>query len=207
MLYLYFFGRIFVDFIEPKMATPLYFAGGLVGLALGILVLNFVPAYADMEPSLFLGASASVMAIVLATATLVPDFTVHLILIGPVRLKYIAAFVIIIDLLSIPTEQNLGGHIAHLGGALIGYLYIRGYRSRGNWFSWWIPFTERINKLFEPKRPRVAYVNREKQTSKQNTEAIKQERLNKILDKIRESGYESLSTEEKTFLFKISNEK
>lgn len=208
MLYLYFFGRIFSDFIQPKMAYPLYLVGGLVGLFIEVAVFNLVPNYQHAVGSLTVGASAAVMAIVLATATLVPDFTVHLIFIGPVRLKYIAAFVVIIDLLSISAEENLGGHLAHLGGALTGYLYIRSYRRSGNWFSWWPRLEALAARPVQRRKPKVAYVNPNARPSvKKDESADKQKQLDAILDKIRASGYDSLSKQEKDFLFRISNEK
>ena len=99
------------------------------------------------------GASAAVMAIVLAAAALVPEYSVSLLLIGPVKLKYIAVAVVIIDLISIPSEMNIAGHLAHLGGALTGYSYIRSYNSGRDWFSWWPRFENKVYYLFEPKKP------------------------------------------------------
>lgn len=208
MLYLYFFGRIFSDFIQPKMAYPLYLLGGLVGLFIEVAIFNLAPNYQHAVGSLTVGASAAVMAIVLAAATLVPDYTVHLILIGPVRLKYIAAFVVILDLLSISAEENLGGHLAHLGGALTGYLYISSYRRSGNWFSWWPILEQMIARPFQPRKLHVAYKGPSaRTTAKKDDAAIKQKHLDAILDKIRESGHDSLTKAEKDFLFRISNEK
>lgn len=207
MLYLFFFGRIFSDIIQQKMAYPLYLLGGVAGLLVELIVINIIPDYRDSIGSLTVGASAAVMAIVLATATLQPDYSVHLILIGPVKLKYIAAFVVIIDLISISAEQNLGGHLAHVGGALTGFLYIRSYRRSGNWFSWWPRFEQKVHAITHPKKTRVAYVNPNMHTTRKSSAAEEQEKLNAILDKIKASGYDSLSKAEKAFLFTISNKK
>lgn len=208
MLYLYFFGRILIDFMQAKKAYPLYLFGGLMGALASTLVYNFAPGLEDQIGIRGVGASAAVMAIVIATATLMPDFVVHLLFLGPVRLKYIALFVVIVDLLSIPSEFNLGGHVAHLGGALSGYLYIRAYQKGNDWFRWWPRFESRVYGLFERKKPKVVYRNQTPgPSSKRENDFNKQKKLDAILDKIKASGYNSLSKEEKEFLFKISNEK
>jgi len=209
MLYLYFFGRIFVDFFNHKKAYPLYFTGGLVGFLASLLAYNLIPSLNNEIGVTLVGASAAVMAIVLATATLAPDFTVQLLIVGPVKLKYIALFVVIIDLVSIPSTLNLGGHIAHLGGALTGYLYIRSFNSGKDWFSWWPRFEERLYGLFAPKKPKVVYRNQNNPgpASIRENDINKQQKLDAILDKIKLGGYDSLSKAEKEFLFKISNEK
>lgn len=207
MMYLYFFGRIFCDIMQPKMLYPLYLTGGLVGLILSVASYHIIPDYHMYIGSTTVGASAAIMAIVLATATLQPDYLVHLMFIGPVKLKYIAAFVLIIDLLSISAQDNLGGHITHLGGALTGFLYIRSYRRSGNWFGWWGKVERRIYNLFRPAKTRVAYVNPNQRPQSNRTDISEQDKVNAILDKIRESGYDSLSKAEKEFLFKISNKK
>ncbi|HNV97853.1 MAG TPA: rhomboid family intramembrane serine protease [Chitinophagales bacterium] len=207
MMYLFFFGRIFSDIMQPKMIYPLYLAGGLVGLIFSIATYNLIPDYHAYIGTATVGASAAIMAIVLATATLQPTYTVHLMFIGPVQLKYIAAFVLIIDLLSISNNDNLGGHITHLGGALTGFLYIRSYKRSGNWFGWWGKFERRVYGLFHPVKTRVAYVNPNQRPTARQHALDEQDKVDAILDKIRESGYDSLSKSEKEFLFKISNKK
>lgn len=208
MLYLYFFGRILVDFFQQKKVYPLYLAGGLVGVFAFILAYNIFPVLSPFVGIPMVGASAAIMAIVLAAATLVPEYSVFMIFIGPVKLKYIALVVIIIDMLSIPSEYNTGGHIAHLGGALTGFLYIRSYQKGRDWFSWWPGFESKLSGLFEKKKPKVVYRNQQAgPTSKKENDINKQAKLDAILDKIKASGYDSLSKAEKEFLFKISNEK
>jgi membrane associated rhomboid family serine protease len=212
MLYLFFFGRIFIDFISQKNAWPLFITGGIIGSVVSIATYNLVPSLHDQIGIVGVGASAGVMAIVLAAATLVPNYSVSIIFIGPVKLKYIALLVVVIDLLSIPSEYNLGGHVAHLGGALTGYLFIRSYQSGRPWFEWWPKFENFIVRLFEKKKPKVVYVNRNP-TPKKTTmgrderDIDDQVKTDAILDKIKVGGYDSLSKAEKDFLFKISNKK
>lgn len=208
MIYLFFFGRIFSDFMQQKLAYPLYFAGGLIGFLVALVAFNVIPSLGYNIGAPFVGASAAVMAIVLATTTLAPNYSVHLMLLGPVKLKYIAAFVVIVDLLSIPANMNIGGHLAHLGGALFGYLYIRSYRRSGNWFSWWPSFERRVYGIFHRKKMRVAYVHQRPDPDARRTQELEDQRkLDQILDKIKSSGYESLSKQEKEFLFRMSKEK
>lgn len=210
MLYLYFFGRIFVDFIKPVYGLPLYLLGGLVGAIISIASFNLIPSLHPHIGGTMVGASAAIMAIVWATATLAPNYTVFVIFIGPVKIKYIAALVVLIDMISIPSESNIGGHLAHLGGALTGYLYIRAYQKGNNWFEKWPRCETWVKGIFQKKKARVAYVNTSAGLPKskfQRTEAEveNQKRLDAILDKIKASGYNSLSKSEKEFLFKISN--
>ncbi len=212
MLYLFFFGRILVDYISEKNAWPLFITGGLVGSFFSIAAYNVIPSLHPFIGITSLGASAGVMAIVLAAATVIPNYSVNMIFIGAVKLKYIAAVVVAIDLLSIPSEYNLGGHIAHLGGALTGYLFIRSYQNGKPWFEWWPRFERFLLGLFERKKPKIVYVN-QNPTPKKNTmgrdekNGDKQAQIDAILDKIKIGGYDSLSKAEKDFLFKISNEK
>ena len=211
MLVLYWFGRILTEFLGNRKILPLYLLGGLSGAFLFIICYQLFPVFHAVVPEARAwGASASVMAIMVAAATLVPDYIMFLILIGPVKIKWIAIFTIALDLLSIPSS-NAGGHIAHLGGALFGFLFIRQMqkgRDLSSGVNWLI---DQIVTLFQPKPPmKVSYRTKEKtarQTSHKATNLpSKQERLDAILDKIAQSGYESLSKEEKEFLFSVSKE-
>lgn len=207
MLYLYWFGRILLDFMESKYVVPLYITGGIAGSLLFMFLYGISPAL--QTNGLLLGASASILAIVAAAATLVPDYTVHLILIGPVRLKWIALIAVLIDIVGISSGGNVGGHIAHLGGALTGYLFIQSYRRGWHWFDWVFALGSRL-KMRSNKKPRIVYVRNEtgKPSASGNRKSVdQQERMDAILDKISKSGYESLNSEERAFLFKISKEK
>jgi membrane associated rhomboid family serine protease len=218
MLYLYFFGRILVDFLNHKYVLPLYLTGGIAGAVLFMITYNISPMF-QTDDAVLVGASASILALVVAAATLVPDYTVYLIFFGPVRLKYIALIAVLVDVVSISGGSNPGGHIAHIGGALIGFFYVKSYRSGSNWFSWFPDFTRQTTNVFR-RRPKVVYVNREKTSPSKKSNhrpqptspgvkhaPDKQKRMDEILDKIAQSGYDSLSKAEKEFLFKISNEK
>ena len=206
MLYLWWFGRIAVEFIRERYILPLYLTGGIVGALFFMLIYNLSPEFQGSSP-LLVGASASILAIVAAAATIVPDYTVHLILIGPVRLKWIALIAVLLDIVGITAGGNVGGHLAHLGGALTGFLFIRSYQSGWNWFDGWLAVLDNLMARFR-NEPRVVYVRKEKKTTTRPTVTEdQQEKMDAILDKISRSGYDSLSKEEKTFLFRISNEK
>lgn len=205
LLWLYVFGRIFLMYLSEKRLLSVYLVGGLAGAALYILAFNIFPAFQQVvSVSLALGASASVMAIVIAISVYVPNFSINLLLIGPVKLKYIAIFTIILDVLSIPSS-NSGGHIAHLGGAIFGYFYIAQFRKGKNLTRGFDRFMDNVFALFKPRpRFRVTHKqNRPKTDLEYNREKAKrQEKINKILEKISKKGYESLTKEEKEILFK-----
>jgi membrane associated rhomboid family serine protease len=213
MIMLYFGGRIFTDFLGNQRIVAIYFAGGIAGALLYMLLYNTIPMFADagMNANL-IGSSAAVLAIFFAIASYLPNYEVSLILIGPVRLKYIALFLFILDLLSID-KSNPGGHIAHIGGALFGIAYASGLR-RGYDFT--SSFNKMINKfghLFskssQPKTSnmKVAYKQAEAQKAKAAKVAKnKQEIIDAILDKISKSGYDSLTKEEQETIFKMSKE-
>ncbi|MBS3769608.1 MAG: rhomboid family intramembrane serine protease [Bacteroidales bacterium] len=210
LLWLYVFGRIFLMYLNEKKLLSVYLVGGFAGAALYILSFNVFPAFQDVVTLSFaLGASASVMAIVIAISVYVPDFSINLLLLGPVKLKYIAIFTIVLDVLSIPTS-NSGGHIAHLGGALFGYLYIRQYRKGKIITKGFDHFMDELFALFKP-RPKFKVTHKQhkpKTDIEYNREKAKrQQKINKILEKISKKGYESLTKEEKELLFKAGGGK
>jgi len=198
MLWLYWFGQIFEEYLGKKRTLALYVMGGLAGALLFILAFNTIPAFTHVHAAylaIMVGASASVMAIIVATATLLPDYTISLIFIGPVRLKWLALFFVIMDFLGV-AGLNAGGEISHLGGALLGYGYIRQLQNGNDWIG-------RINKLFK-SRQKLKVVA--KNVSKNPLALPRQEEVDVILDKISRSGYDSLSKQEKEILFRASNE-
>ncbi|MFN3940270.1 MAG: rhomboid family intramembrane serine protease, partial [Chitinophagales bacterium] len=205
MLFLFFFGRILTEYISERYVLPLYMTGGIFGALLFMLTYNLSPAF--QFNAMLVGASASILAIVIAAAAIAPDYTVFLVLFGPVKLKWIALAALLIDIINISSGSNAGGHLAHLGGALAGYLFIISYRRGINWFSWIFRFSDRVQNT-QSRKPRVAYVNMgaAKKSTPRN-EAQEQQKLDQILDKISKSGYNSLTKEEKEFLFKVSNAK
>ena len=137
MLWLYWFGRLFLNIFSSKHLRGLYVLGGICGGLLYMIAYNVFPYFEDaVFGSYLLGASASVLAIVIATAVREPDYQVQLLFIGGVRLKYMALFMIVLDLMFL-TAENAGGHIAHLGGALAGWWFASGLQ-RGHDATRWI---------------------------------------------------------------------
>lgn len=213
VLYLYWFGRLFIQIIGPGPFLKTYLIGGLSGALAYFLAFNYLPAfYNNFGSSILMGASASAMAILFAVARYQPDFSVYLFLIGPVRLKYIALFALIIDLISIPTLSNTGGHLAHLGGA-----------AAGLWLGWrWATKGVPVQRMTisVPGKPlkRSAWpfakksklsVTHKRPLSDLEYNALKvrrQKEVDLILEKIKISGYDSLSATEKKTLFEASKE-
>ena len=208
MLWLYWFGRIIQEFIGNKKILPLYIYGGISGAVMLIAAYNIFPGLqANMPYVSALGASAGVLAIVVAAATLVPDYTVFLLFFGGVKIKYIALFMVLLDMVSIP-GLNSGGRIAHLGGALFGYVFIKQLQVGHDWSIPFNNFMEGLAGIFKRKEPRVVYKTKSRDRKKKHSDypQDKQQRVDEILDKIARSGYDSLTKEEKEFLFKFSKE-
>lgn len=203
MLFLYWFGLLLEEYLGKKKIISIYFLGGISGGILYLISYNVFPYLQDQAGNSFLiGASASVMAILVASATLLPDHTFFLLLLGPVRLKYIALILVILDFLAI-AGTNPGGMIAHLGGALFGFLFIKQLRKGNDWSK---PFWRLINGIGSIFKRRPALKVRHKNKDKKPGGAYdnRQDEIDAILDKISRSGYESLSAEEKNKLFKAS---
>ncbi len=200
MLWLFWMGKIFEEYLGTKKLTFVYLAGGLAGAFFYILCYNLLPAFTDIAPySSAVGASAAVTAIVIATATLLPDYTISLLLIGPVKLKWIAVIYIVLDFISL-AGPNAGGHLTHLGGAILGFFYIKSLQNGSDWNK---PF----ERLFSKKKKLKVVSNSANQQQHRKTEKQQdeQEIIDAILDKISKSGYDSLSKKEKETLFKVSN--
>jgi membrane associated rhomboid family serine protease len=207
MLVLYFSGRIFTEYMGNKKFTSTYILGGLAGGILYIIAFNLFPVFAENLPrSIALGASASVLAILVAAATFVPNYTVHLILIGPVRLKFIAIFLVVLDVISIE-KGNPGGHIAHIGGAIYGFSFVSSLKKGKNIAGWFDRVADFLVTFFKPK-PKLRVTHSRKKTDEDYNlhKSQKQQKTDEILDKISKSGYDSLTKEEKEFLFKISKD-
>ncbi len=197
MLFLYWFGKIIQDNVGNNALISLYVLGGIIGGLLYIAIYNIIPYYGDqVNQSLMLGASAGVFSVVLGSATLIPNYTFHLLFIGAVRIKYIALFYVALSFFDV-TGNNSGGEIAHLGGAFIGYLYIRQLQNGNNMGD---PIIKVINFFNKTDFKKTTNKN-EKQN---NNEEISQDDIDKILDKISDSGYSSLNKNEKEKLFNAS---
>lgn len=205
MLWLYWFGKIFLMFFNEKQLGGLYILGGLAGAFLFVLAYNLFPYFDTYVPNSYLmGASASVMAIVFAVSFYRKDFEINLFLIGRVKLIYLAIFTFVIDLLAV-TSSNAGGHIAHVGGALLG-IWFANRIARGK------DLTAPVNRLVDwvvnlgKRKPKmkVTYNRREKDYEYNARKNRDNEEIDRILDKLRRSGYGSLSAEEKRKLFEAS---
>lgn len=196
MLWLFWLGQIFLDFLNRRQFIFNYLVGGLMGGIAFILLYNFLPVFkSDVQISLLLGSSAAVSAIVIGTATLLPDYAIRMLFFGNVKLKYLAAVFIILDLIGI-AGTNPGGSLSHLGGALFGYLYISQLQKGNDW-----------SKVFakSKKKPKMQVFKNE-QPIKTSRTIPNQEYIDTILDKISQSGYENLTKEEKAALFKASKQ-
>ncbi|TDQ17380.1 membrane associated rhomboid family serine protease [Algoriphagus boseongensis] len=220
MLFLYWFGMIIHQYLGSRKLANLYILGGLFGAIFYLLIYNLAPYFSSsVDTSMMLGASAGVFAVVVGAATLTPNTTFFLILIGPVKIVYIAAFYVILSFAN-SIGANAGGEIAHLGGALLGYLYIVQLRKGTDWGKPVQKVGIFFENLFSGRQSKVKVSYRKAKTSTgggfagfgsssktspapKSTETT-QEEIDKILDKIAEKGYDALSKEEKRKLFEFS---
>lgn len=219
MVALYVFGSIFGDLLGDQRVLPLYILGGLAGALAyfcSALILPGIGSYA-------LGASASIMAIVVAAGLTAPNYQMRLILIGDVKLKYIVMVMLLLDMIGVRSMDsgmgaNSGGHIAHLGGAIMGFIFINrlndGYDMSvfvNRILDGIVNFYKRLRGESRPK-PKVVYKKKENATvgreasSRKNSPAANQNELDTILEKIKEKGYDSLTKEEKETLFNASKQ-
>ncbi|QOI97232.1 MAG: rhomboid family intramembrane serine protease [Flammeovirgaceae bacterium] len=204
MLVLYWFGRVFVEYLGSDKLVALYILGGLTGGISYLLLYNLNPEFFGKAE--MVGASGAIYAIVVGTATLLPNYTFYLLFFGPVRIKYIAIFYVVLSVLYVRQGVNLGGNIAHLGGALIGFIYMKQLQAGVNWGGWITTTIYWFKDLFKNKpKVKVTYRSDDARPSKkQTTSKVPQEEIDAILDKISDRGYESLTKEEKEKLFNAS---
>jgi membrane associated rhomboid family serine protease len=215
LLIFYSFGKLFLQYLSQRQLLGTYILGGLTGALFYLVAYSIFPILTSVrENSWALGASASVMAIVIAIATLVPNQRVYLLFFGQIKLMYIAITVIIIDLIGI-VGGNSGGHIAHLGGALLGYIFVAGYKKGKDITIWISRILNGIKEFFKPTPKIKIKINKKKQQHKRPEtdmeynarKKTEQDKIDKILEKIAQSGYSSLTPEEKADLFKMSNKR
>lgn len=210
MLYLYWFGRITGDLIGDRHVLPIYLLGGLAGalayfLSFQLLGPSIIGSYA-------MGASAAVMALVIVAGLVAPEYNMRLLLIGNVKLKYIVLAIIFFDLIGVANSSNTGGHIAHLGGMIMGYVYITQLRNGRDFSDWFASIGRRLGgiqsyKKEEKRTPmRVIHkVSTSGLSGKSKKPSLStEEQVDIILDKIKEKGYDSLTDEEKEVLYKAS---
>lgn len=205
MLWLYWFGVIFMQLTTPRRLLPVYIYGGLAGAVLFFLSYNLLPLFAGSGGGVLIGSSAAVLAIVTATAVIAPDYSIGLMFIGRVPLKWIAVMTIVIDLLSL-SGANIGGHIAHLGGAAMGAFYALQLR-RGHDMA--TPFNRVAdsiaNMLHRPARSHKSQRRRATSSTTGNPgrPTTSMDEIDAILDKIKRSGYTSLTDSERAKLFSM----
>jgi membrane associated rhomboid family serine protease len=205
MLGLYWFGRLFVEYLGSAKLIALYILGALTAAFIYLLLFNTVPYFQEQSGfSGMVGASGALFAVMVGAATLLPDYTFYLLFFGAVRIKYIAAFFIFISYLG-TVKLNAGGNIAHLGGALMGFIYIKQLQSGVNLGGWITSVLDWIAGLFKPRQNvKVTYRKTEPKPKVSAQSKASQEEIDAILDKISDRGYESLSKDEKEKLFNAS---
>jgi membrane associated rhomboid family serine protease len=207
MLMLNFFGGLFLTYFTQKQLLGMYILAAIFSGFTYMIGYSFLPALAGVDASM-VGASGAIMAVLLATVTYQPYMEVRLFLFGNVKLWQIALVLVILDLIQLPMD-NTGGHIAHLAGALFGFIFIRLLQNGTDLSKMVSGVIEFFVNLFQPKKSKPfkrVHVNAKKpvvaRESKIVTKDKSQQQIDDILDKISQSGYDSLTSDEKEFLFK-----
>ena len=195
MLGLFWFGNIFMNFLKSRQFHFVYLAGGITGALLYIAGLNIFPAFAGgIIGQTVIGSSAAVMAIIVATATLVPNYAIMMMFIGEVKIKWVAIVYFFISFIGL-SSANAGGNLAHIGGAILGFAFIKSLQRGRDW-----------SKLFE-RKPKLRVVKNEKPPVKKPAfKDVSQQEIDAILDKISSSGYDKLTATEREKLFKASKD-
>lgn len=214
MLVLYWFGQIVVSEIGSNRFLGLYIWGILAGGIAFLLLFSFVPFFAAQKTSGLVGASAGVYAVVIAAGMLLPNVKMNLFVIGEVSLKTIAIAYVIISFIMLAGGDNAGGDVAHLAGALIGYLFVVQYKKGNDWSKPIVNIVNFFENIFKRRPKMKAYRGGESSQKTDGANTQKQARAKKsneeqntidsILDKISDSGYESLTQKEKQILFQAS---
>ena len=214
MLNLYWFGQLIREYLGDRRLVSLYILGALVGAVFFLLAYNFIPALQPFVGQPVIGASASVTAVIVAAATLLPDYTFMLFIVGAVKIKWIAVAVVLISIAGI-NGGNPGGEITHLGGALLGFIFIRQLKAgrdmgtpvtaAGEWFG--RVFSQKPGMRVTHRQPATTAARSASGAGKAaGPSATGQDEIDLILDKISRSGYESLSKDEKQKLFRASQQ-
>ena len=196
LIVLFYFGNLFLDFFSKKDFLIYYFLGIIIGGLVYLVSYNYFPALKHTNAYL-VGASAGIMAIVIGIATKIPNYAMHFRFIGAIKLWYIAVAFIVLDLIQMPI--NTGGHLAHIGGALVGYLltaYFSGSKSKSSIVSF-------FSNIFKKQKPLKTVYKKSKPDMSYKNSDEHQQKIDKILDKISKSGYDALTKEEKDFLFSV----
>lgn len=207
MIILFFLGKVFLHLLDARKMLSVYLVGGLAGFLLFIVAYNLFPAL-DPDGTHMVGASASIMAIVLAAATFSPNYSIQLVIFGPVKMWLIGVVYVLADIAAIKYFDNTGGHIAHLGGAAYGFLWASQMKKGKNIGRWMEELVDRLANLFKKgTRAKMKVVKNEPRGGKTDAQynvdrKASQAKVDSILDKISKSGYDSLTKAEKDILFK-----
>jgi membrane associated rhomboid family serine protease len=207
MLAFYWFAKLIQEYLGNDKLIALYFLGAIAGGVTYLILYNVVPVFSNHNTlSHMVGASAAVYAVMVGAATLLPDYTFFLLFLGPVKIKYIALVLLVVSFIGLQGD-NPGGNVAHLGGALIGFVYIKQLQNGvnlGGWITTILGWIRRIFKL----RSSVKITYRKTESKKSASPAVfnkaTQSEIDTILDKISDRGYESLTRDEKDKLFNAS---
>jgi len=205
LLWLYWLGKIFLSYFDGRKLLVVYLLGGIVGGLFYIGAYNLFPVFRDViETSHLLGASAAVIAIVIAVGVYVPNHTIYLMFLGPVKMKYIALISVLMYIIGISTT-NAGGNLAHIGGAFMGMVFALQYKRGNDLSKGFSALVDTIAKWFKPKpKVKITYRNTGNADIDFNRRKnAEQQRINEILEKISKSGYDSLNKEEKEILFRM----
>ena len=189
MLLLYFSSQFFFNLFSKQKFINTYFLGVIFGGILFVFSYHIFPVFKGLNVNL-IGSSAGVMAVIIFICTYTPDQEIRILFFN-LKLKYIGIILITINVIQLPSG-NAGGNIAHLGGALFGFLYAFNLKKGIDIANGFETFLNYFSKLFIVEKKEKKYINGN----------IKQKKIDEILDKINKSGYDSLTKEEKDFLFK-----
>lgn len=200
LLVLYYIGNLFLTFYTKKQFLNFYFLGGIFG---GIIFLAYYYLIDKTGALPLAGASAAVTTIFIAIATKIPHYALRLRFIGSVELWVLAAIWILLIILQLANPDK-GSAIVHLSGAVFGYIYSKQLEQGNDIGKWFEAILDYFSNLFKPKKksPFRAVYKTKRKTSTNEVSKSKQRKIDDILDKISKSGYESLTQEEKNFLFR-----
>lgn len=204
LLVLYYLGNLFLNFYTKKQLLNCYFSGAVFG---GIIFLGYYSFIDKNDAGALAGASAAVTAVFIAIATRIPRYALQLRFIGSVELWVMAAIWVVLSILQIASPEK-GSAIAHLSGALFGFMYAKQLEKGNDVGKWFENMVDFFTNSFGTKKtgPLKTVYKSGKKSSSEEVSKTKQRKINDILDKISKSGYESLSQEEKDFLFRSGKE-
>lgn len=210
MIMLYFTGRIFLNLFDNKRFINVYFLGVIFGGLVFLLSYNIFPALLG-ENTALIGASAGVTAVLIFVCTYLPNQEVRVIFFN-IKLWHIGVVIVLMDLVQISLGNNIGGHLAHLGGAALGYYYATQLPKGNDIGSWFSKLLDNLSNMFRGKEKKSSMKTVYKKQGSDIGRTVnydkesRQRKIDAILDKISKSGYESLSKAEKDFLFKAGKE-